>query len=167
MRNSLLTAIFAAICCSACAAETTTTSLSVPSADKKTAITLQLSAGWKTYRSKDGTVSIDVPKCANIQVWALGNASVDEAAKQVSDLIKGQVTHFKVTASTAITVAGTPGKRLTGTGEEADDGDPSSADVYLFSVEGKVFIICAHGEGDSSVKSRAILTAMLASVKKS
>ena len=166
MRKSLLTAVFAGICCSACAAETTT-SLSVPSADMKTTIALQLPEGSKTFRSKNGTVSIDVPKCsANIQVWALSNATVDEAVKQVADLVKGQVTHFKVTGSKAITVAGNAGQQVTGTGEEADDGDPSSADVYLFRVDGKVFVICAHGEGDNSVKSRATLTAILASVKK-
>ena len=167
MRNSILTAVFAGICCSACTAETTTTSLSVPSADKKAGITLQLPVGSKTYVCKDGSVSIDAPKAsAHIQVWALSQSSVEDAVKQVADLVKSQVTKFKVTESKTIRVAGADGKQLTGTGDEADDGDPSNADVYLFTVEGKVFMICAHGEGDSSVKSRATLTAMLASVKK-
>ena len=169
MRKSLFlsVAVLAGMCCSAIAADVTTP-LTVPSADKTAAITLQLSEGWKTYVSKDGSVSIDVPRSGvHIQVWALGNASVDEATKQVADLIKAQVTKFTVTETKEISVAGAPGKQLIGNGEEADDGDPSNADVYFFSVEGKVFMICAHGEGDGAVKNRPLLTALLASVKKS
>lgn len=167
MRKSHFVAVLAGICCAVSTAAVAT-SLSVPSADKKASITLQLSEGWKTSPSKDGSVTIDVPMSGvHIQVWALSHASVEEAEKQVADLIKGQVTKFKVTESKEISVAGAAGKQLTGTGEEADDGDPSNADVYLFSVEGKIFMICAHGEGDGSVKNRALLTALLASVKKS
>lgn len=166
MRKSLLTAVFAGIFSAACAAETTTP-LTLPSADKKTAITLQLAAGWKTFPNKDGSVSIDIPnRNVHIEVRALGQASVEEAAKQVTDLVKSQVTHFKVTESKPVLVAGAAGQQLTGTGEEADDGDPSNADVYLFSVEGKVFMLCAHGEGDGSVKNRPLVTTLLASVKK-
>lgn len=166
MRKSLFLVLLAGMCCFASAAETTP--LSVPSADKKAAITLQLSEGWTTYHNKDGSISIDIPKSGvHVQIWALSQASVDEAAKQVPDLIKGQVTKFAVTETKPIIVAGTAGKQLTGTGEEADDGDPSNADVYLFSVEGKVFLICAHGEGDGSVKNRPTLATLLASVKKS
>jgi hypothetical protein len=76
-------------------------------------------------------------------------------------------TKFTVTASQEIRVAEAAARQLTGTGEEADDSDPSNAEVYLFTVEGKVFMVCAHGEGDGTVKNREILTALLASVKKS
>src|SRR6478752_10889858 len=149
MREFVFAPVLAAICCSASAA--VTTPLAVPSADKKISITLQLAEGWKTFPSKDGSVTIEVPMSgAHIQVWALSHASVDDAAKQVPELIKGQVTKFKVAETKAITVAGTAGKHLSGTGEEADDGDPSNADVHLFAVEGKVFMICVHGEGDIS-----------------
>jgi|GEM_PF-6459960 len=167
MHKSLIVALFAGICCTASAADKTTP-LTVPSADKKGGITLQLSEGWKTSTEKDGAVTIDLPKSGvHIQVWALKHASVDEAIKEVADLIKTQVTNFKVTETKPISVAGAPGKQLTGTGEEADDGDPSNADVYFFAVEGKVFMICAHGEDDTAVKSRPDLITLLASVKKS
>lgn len=167
MKKSFLALVFAGICGSASAADTPK-SLSVPSSDKKTGITLQLSEGWKTYPSKDGSVTIEMPKSGvNVQVFALSQASIDEAVKQVADLVKGQVTKFKLTETKEITVAGTPGKQLTGTGEEEDDGDPSNADIYLFSVEGKVYLICAHGEGNGAVKNRPILATLLASVKKS
>ena len=163
MRKSFLVALFVGICCSVSGA----TSLSVPSADKKISITLDLLEGWKTSPSKDNAVTIDVPMSGvHFQVWALNHASVDEAAKQVAELIKGQVTKFTVTESKTISVAGAAGKQLTGTGEEADDGDPSNAEVYLFSVEGKVFMVCAHGEGDGTVKNRTLLKTLLASVKK-
>jgi hypothetical protein len=102
----------------------------------------------------------------HIEVWALSQTSVEEAEKQVAELIKGQVTKFKATETKAITVAGAPGKQVTGSGEEADDGDPSNADVYFFSVEGKVYMLCAHGEGDGSVKNRPVIASLLASVKK-
>ena len=167
MKKSFLALVFAGICCAASAADTTKP-LSVPSADKKAGITLQLSEGWKTYPSKDGSVTIEMPKSGvNVQVFALSQVSIDEAVKQVADLIKGQVTKFKLTETKEISVAGTPGKQLTGPGEEEDDGDPSNADVYLFSVEGKVYMICAHGEGNGAVKNRPVITTLLASVKKS
>ncbi len=165
MRHSLFATVLAAICCSAHAAEVAP--LTLPSADKKTSITLQLSEGWKTFASKDGSVEIDVPRSGvHIHVRALTDASVDEAVKLVADRIKDEVTKFTVTESKPITVAGAVGKQVTGTGEEADDGDPSNADVYIFTVDGKVFLICAHGEGDGSVKNRPLLVTLLASVKK-
>ncbi|MEO5916409.1 MAG: hypothetical protein ABIS50_19390 [Luteolibacter sp.] len=166
MRKSIVVPLLAAMCCIASAADLTKP-LTVPSADKKSSITLQLAEAWKTSPSKDAGITIDLPRSGvNVQIWALSQASVDEAAKQVAELIKGQVSNFKVTETKPINVAAAPGKQITGTGEEADDGDPASADVYLFTVEGKVYMICAHGEGDSSVRSRATLAPVLASVKK-
>lgn len=166
---SFLVPVFAAICCTAFAVDAVdaTVPLTVPSSDKKTSITLQLGEKWKTTSSKDGSTEIDIPMSGvHIEVWALSQTSVEEAEKQVAELIKGYVTKFKVTETKAIAVAGAPGKQLTGTGEEADDGDPSNADVYLFSVEGKVYMICAHGEGDGSIKNRPVIASLLASVKK-
>lgn len=167
MKKSLLAFVFVGICSSASAAEATKP-LSVPSADKKGGITMQIAENSTTYASKDGGVTVEMPKSGvHIQVLALSQTSVDEAVKQVADLIKGQVTKFKVTETKDITVAGTAGKQLTGTGEEEDDGDPSNADIYVFSVDGKLYIICAHGEGDGAVKNRPVLATLLASVKKS
>jgi hypothetical protein len=167
MKQSFLALLLAGICCSASAAEATKP-LSVPSADKKGGITLQITENSTTYPSKDGSVTVEMPKSGvHLQVHALSQASVEDAVKQVADLIKGQVTKFKVTESKDITVAGSAGKQLTGTGEEEDDGDPSNADVYLFKVEGKVYLICAHGEGDGAVKSRPVIATLLESVKKS
>jgi hypothetical protein len=165
MRCSLFTTFAAGVFC---LANVSAGSLAVPSADKKVTITLELKDGWKTEPTKDDGMTIDIPRSGvHIQVWALSQATVEDAAKEVAELIKGQVTKFTVTASKEIRVAEAAARQLTGTGEEADDSDPSNAEVYLFTVEGKVFMVCAHGEGDGTVKNREILTALLASVKKS
>ncbi len=167
MMSSLFAALFAGVCCVASAAEAAKP-LSVSASDKQLSITLELLDGWKTSVAKDGSTAIEVPMSGvHLQISALGNASVDEASGKAPELIKGQVTDFKVSETKPITVAGAPGKVLTGTGEEEDDGDPSNAEVYFFSVEGKVFMLCAHGEGHGAVKNRKLIAALLASVKKS
>ncbi len=166
MRPTLFASLLAGIFCCAQAAESTRR-LPVPSADKKSGITLDLQEGWKTDPSKDGGTTIEVPRSGvHIQVWALADATVDDAVKEVPELIKGQVTGFKLTRTQPVTVAGSTGKQLTGTGEEADDGDPANAEVYLFAVEDKVYMICSHGEGDIATKGKTLLPALLASVKK-
>jgi hypothetical protein len=166
MRKFLIAPVFAALCSIASAADAPKP-LTVPSADKKTAISVPLSEGWKTYALKDGSTTIDIPMSGvHLQVTALSQTTIDEAAKQVAELIKSQVTKYKVTETKDISVAGSPGKQLIGTGEEADDSDPSNADVYLFTVGEKVFMLCAHGEGDGSVKNRPLIANLLGSIKK-
>lgn len=167
MRKTVFAATLAGLCWTAIAAEAAKP-LEIPSADKKAKLSLQLPEGWKSSVAKDGTVTLDMPKCGvHIQVWALGEASVDAAVTKAAELIKGEVTKFKVTESKDISVDGVAGKQLIGTGEEADDGDPANADVYVFVVDGKVYMICAHGEGEGSVKSRPALAGILAAIKKS
>jgi hypothetical protein len=164
MRHFLLTLVSVG---ALCIANAHAAALTVPSADKEITIALQLEETWKTEPAKGSGVTIEIPRSGvHIQVWALSQTSMDEAAKQAADLIKDQVTNFKVTATKEIRVADAAAKQLTGTGEEADDGDPSNAEVYIFAVEGKIFLVCAHGEGDGTVKNRAVLTTLLESVKK-
>ena len=47
---------------------------------------------------------------------------------------------------TALTIAGTPARRMMGTGTEADDGDPGDADVIVFKTGENYFIACTHAE---------------------
>jgi hypothetical protein len=167
MFKLLVISLFAAMCCIAAASDKKTT-LTIHSTDQKTAITMKLVEGWKTSPSKDAGTTIEIPMSGvNVQIWALSQKTIDEAAKEVRNLVVGQFTEFKITATKTITVANSPGKQITMSGEEADDGDPGNADVYIFSVEGKVYMICAHGEHDSAMKNRLFLTALLKSVKKS
>ena len=143
------------------------TPLTVKSADKTSSITLQLADGWKTYDNKDGSTSILTPRTGvNIQVWALSQTSLDKAANNAAELVKTQVTHFKPKQTNPIKIAGSMGKKISGPGVEADDGDPSTAEVYLFSVEGKLYMICAHAEGDVATKGKKVVPALLDSIHK-
>jgi len=58
-------------------------------------------------------------------------------------------------------VAGAPAKHVTGSGNEADDGDPGNAEVVLFVVRGRVFAGCVHGEFDDASRARAPMLAVL------
>ena len=164
MRRTLMILGLASCCIATLAADKAKT-LTV-SVDKKPALTLQLGDGW-TSKVKGDKTSISSPKIAvNIQLWPVPNAkTVAAAIALVPGMIASEVTDFKTVATKDITVAGTPGKQIIGTGTEADDGDPSNAEVFLFSVGGQVFLLCAHGEGDNAAKQHATILEMLATAK--
>ena len=137
------------------------------SVDKKPVFTLQLHKNW-TSEINGGKTSIDPGKFeAHIQIWNIPKAStVKDAVPIVPEIIKGDVTDFKKVKTESLTVAGSKGKHIIGTGTEADDGDPSNAEVFLFSVGDKVFLLCAHGEGTGAAKARSSILEMLATLKK-
>jgi hypothetical protein len=163
MRKLLMILGIASFCVAAWAAGTP---LSV-AVDNKPALAIQLPEGW-TAKNNAGTTTIKSPKFeVHIQLWHVPNAkTVADAVARVPDFIKGEVTEFKAVATSDIKVAGVGGKHIIGTGSEADDGDPSNAEVFLFSVGGKVFLVCAHGEGAGAANARASILQMLASAKK-
>ena len=131
----------------------------------KPAVQLTLPAGWSSVAS-DATVVLLPPGGApHIQAWCLAASSVAEAEKTVATLVVGEVTKFKTVTGSDLTVAGGPARQLVGTGEEADDGDPANAEVTLFSVGGKVFLLIAHGEGDGTSKRHAEIAGILATAK--
>jgi hypothetical protein len=134
---------------------------------KKPALALQLLEGWSAM-TKGVTTTLKSEKLeVHVQLWNVPKvSSVAASVSLVPALIKGEVTDFKTTSSEDIEVAGGKGKHLIGTGTEADDGDPSNAEVFLFPVAGKVFLICAHGEGKGAEQARAPILEMLATVKK-
>ncbi len=135
------------------------------SVDNKPALTLQLPDKW-TAKSHDGKTDIKTEYEVHIQLWPMfGAKTVAAATTLVPEFIKGEVTEFKTVKSEDINIAGAPAKHLIGTGSEADDGDPSNADVFLFSVGGKVFLVCAHGEGTGAAKVRAALMHVLSTAK--
>ena len=136
-------------------------------ADKEPAITLQLPVGWTTKEGKDGKIVV-VPTgvAVNMQIWNVpGAKTVADAIPLVPGIIKGDVTDFKVVETIDIVIAGTPGKHLIGTGTEADDGDSSKAEVFLFTAGGKVFLFCVHGEDTITAQQRADILALLATAK--
>jgi len=83
-----------------------------------------------------------------LHIWAVNNASnVTEGVSRVADVIKGEVLNFKPTATNDLLLAQTSAKRLIGPATEADDGDEGNAEVIVFTIGGRVFVACIHGEG--------------------
>lgn len=164
MRKTMMIIVFASFCVAAIAAGTN--NLMTVFVGQKPALTLQLLEGW-TSTSKDGKTNIASPFEVHVQLWTVPNArSVADATALVPEFIKEEVAEFKGVTTKNIKVAGGAGKHIIGTGSEADDGDPSNAEVFLFAVGGKIFLICAHGEGEGAAKARASILQMLATAKK-
>ena len=101
-----------------------------------------------------------------LYVWVVAGASnVTEGVARVADVIKGEVVNFKPATTTDLTVGGAAAKMLVGPSAEADDGDEGNAEVVVFTVGGRVFIACIHGEGKLSPKEHAAMMATLQTAK--
>ena len=136
----------------------------VPAAGKP-AVVMTLPTGW-TVDTVDTKVSIHTEKKhPHIQVWATTAADVATAEKQVATLVVNEVTGFVASSTTDLTIAGAPARQLIGTGLEADDSDPSNAEVTLFQVGKVVCVAISHGEGDGAAKRHADLNAVLLTAK--
>ena len=97
------------------------------------------SPGSLAIRSRQGHVFI----------WLVpGATSVDDAVSVVAKTIESEFKRFKTTRTSTLTLPGekAPATRLMGSGVEADDDDPGTADVIVFRRGSRVFIACAHGE---------------------
>lgn len=82
-----------------------------------------------------------------VELWlAPGAPTVGEGVERAGKVIESEFEDFKATESSEMVVAGSPAKLVKGKGTEADDGDPGSAEVVVFTAGGRVFIACAHGE---------------------
>lgn len=126
---------------------------------------LSLPNGWKSVTANDVATLLSPSGAPHVQLWMVADAgSVADAEGRIAALVASQVKDFVPASTVALTVAGGAAKQLIGTGTEADDGDASQAEVTVFSVGGKVFILCAHGEGDGTAKSHQELVATLASI---
>ena len=82
------------------------------------------------------------------QLWLADKAkTIDDAVGMMDGLLKKEdVKDLVFSTTNSITVAGSPAKEFAGAGTEVDDGDPGRAVVFVFSVDGKIFIACIHGE---------------------
>jgi hypothetical protein len=133
----------------------------------KPALSLRLPPGWTS--EYDGVqTNINAGQFGvRLQLWNVARArSVKEAFPLVAETIKGQVLKFKPRQTAELPIAGSAGKHLIGTGTEADDGDPSQAEIFLFSVGEKVFLLCAHGEGKGPASAREEILKMLATARR-
>ncbi len=163
MRKLVVMVFVIVACC--CYAEEKKEQLTL-SVDGKPVLTMQMAEGWTSKIDKDKTILKPAKAGAHMQLWQMAKAKdIAEAIALVPEVLKSEVTDFKATETKDITVAGAPAKHLIGKGTEADDGDPSNAEVFLFTAGGKVFLLCAHGEGESASKQRNDILALLATAK--
>ena len=109
---------------------------------------LQLPAGAEIKTTGERTSIRAVEAHLYLQLWPLTKAQTVEAGVGlIPDLLATKdVTDFKATTTNHITIAGAPALHLVGAGKEQDDGDPSEADVAVFTVGNKIFAACVHGE---------------------
>ena len=131
----------------------------------KPVFSLTLPAGWDAVQVEEKTVIHPGAKHPHIQVWATRAKDLAAATADVAGIVVSEVTHFVPATTTDLTIAGVPAKQFIGAGEEADDGDPSNADVTLFTVNGVVYVLVNHAEGDGAAKKRAELTLAMSNVK--
>jgi hypothetical protein len=101
-----------------------------------------------------------------IYLWQIKSAkSVSEVIPHVGEVIKSEFTDFAVGETKTISVAGREAKHLMGKGAEADDGDPGTADVVIFTDGKNVFAACVHGEKTEAARERPDLLKVLKSAK--
>ena len=101
-----------------------------------------------------------------LYIWAIPTAkTVDEGSAQIPDVIAHEVVQFVATTTNTITVAGSVAKQFIGRGVEADDYDPGTADVIVFTTGKAVFAACVHGEGNEAVRVREPMLAVLKTAK--
>lgn len=101
-----------------------------------------------------------------IYLWEVNGAkTVAEAVPNAAKIIKSEFVEFVPGETQDLKVAGHDAKHLIGKGAEADDNDPGSADVVIFTDGKHVFAACVHGEKDEAAKERPELLKVLKSVK--
>jgi hypothetical protein len=153
----LLACMFTASVAVVALAQDTSVTLSV---DGKPALALQVPAAAKVV-SSNGYINIRTTNMS-LHVWAVAKAkTANDALPRTAELIKSEFIKFKTTASMDMVIAGAPARHITGSGNEADDGDPGNAEVVLFVIGGRVFAGCVHGEFDDAARARAPMMAVL------
>ncbi len=104
-------------------------------------------------------------KDLRIYIWHVPPAkTVADVIPAVGEEIKSEFLSYVVATTETIKVAGEPAKYLKGKGEEADDNDPGTADVVIFSVGKNIFVACVHGEHEEAAKERPAFLKVLESV---
>ena len=105
-------------------------------------------------------------KGMDLFLWPIESAkTVDEGVAQIPKVIEHEVLKFVAKTTNTITVAGADAKHLVGRGVEADDHDPATADIVVFTTGMAVFAACVHGEGNEASVERAPMLAVLKTAK--
>jgi hypothetical protein len=145
-------------------------SLTVFAEDKEISVTLgdaplkmTVPKDTEVTKKKDRTVLHG--KGFFIYLWEVAGAkTVAEAVAEAPKVIKTEFVKFAASETKDIKVAGHDAKHLMGKGEEADDNDPGTADVVVFTDGKHVFVACVHGEKDEAAKERPELLKVLKSI---
>lgn len=134
------------------------------SAGGKPVASAPLPTGWKTAAAGEKITIIPAQGRPHIQVWPVAAKTVAEAETGLGALIISEVKEFEPAAKSDLTVAGKPARQLSGTGVEADDGDPGNAEVTLFTIGAQVFVLASHGEGPGVADRHDDLAKLLAAI---
>ena len=134
------------------------------SEDGAPTLTLTVPHGAKVIPAKEKTVVQTTNMF--LHIWTVREAkTVKEAAPRVAEVVKGDVLNFKPSETNSLTVAGGPAALLSGPCVEADDGDPATADVVVFTVGDHAFIACVHGEHNDASREREPMMKILRTAK--
>jgi len=105
-------------------------------------------------------------KDMTLYLWAVSPAkTIDEGVAQIANVIVHEVVNFVATTTNTITVAGAVAKHLIGRGVEADDNDPGTADIVVFTTGKAIFAACVHGEANDAVREREPMLSVLKTAK--
>lgn len=127
-------------------------------------LSLGVPAGSKVYSTPPKTTIVATNMY--LYVWSVpGVQSTAEALPQIPAIIKDNVLDFKADQTNELRVADAPAIHLIGRGVEADDGDPSTADVVVFTVGTRAFVACVHGEHNDASRERQPMLAALQTAK--
>ncbi len=130
---------------------------------KSPAVTLTVPKTAKVTTDK-GKTTIDTNKF-NLYLWATKAKTVDNAVKNVARTVKSEVVNLKIDETKKIKVGGADAKHLIAKSNEADDNDPGTTDIVVFTSGGKVIVACIHGENDYASKHRQEMLDMLGTAK--
>jgi hypothetical protein len=132
-------------------------------ADKTPAFKLSIPADAAIAVKGEKTTIETRDRKLRIYLWYVpGAKSVPALVEQgVAPVMKSEFLEFKPTSTEKIKLAGGDAMHLKGTGAEADDNDPGSAEVIVFSHDHHVFVACVHGEKDVAARDRPALLKLL------
>ena len=160
MRN-LLFAL--ALPCFAAVATAEDKTISVPPG-RDAAVTLIVPKTAKVT-TDNGKTTIDTNK-VNVYLWLAPKAkTIADAVAGVGEIVKSEVKDLKIEETKTVKVADADAKDITAKSNEADDGDPGTTDIIVFTVGGKVIVACVHGEGEAAARQRQPMLDILATAK--
>ena len=131
---------------------------------KRPAVTLTVPGTAKVTTNEKGKTTIDTNKF-NLYLWAPKVKTVGKAVDGIANTVKSEVVNLKIGETKTIKVAGAEAKHLIATSNEADDNDPGTTDIVVFTCGGKVIVACIHGEEEFAPKHRQAMLDMLKTAK--